>query len=381
MSTLADKLGIGVIGCGHWGPNHIRVFNELDTTQVVACADSSARRLERVQHRFAGLQAYADYHALLNDPRVGAVVICTPTATHYAIARDALRAGKHVLVEKPMCTNGAQGRELVRLADETGLVLMVGHVFLFNNGIVRLRELVRSGELGRIHYVDAVRTNLGPIRGDVNALYDLGTHDISICNFLLDAAPIEVSAHGRCITQPRVEDVCFTTLKYPNGTLGHVHVSWLNPRKVRTLTVVGENKMAFWDDIDPSDTLRIFDKGVAEPPYYDSFGEYQYLLRSADVHLPAIRRTEPLLNQAEAFAKWVQTGVKHGPDAREGLTVVNVLEAAMRSMRQEAGMNTVESNASVLVERTAAANGLHPTSYGHWITSDVESGVGIGVGV
>jgi predicted dehydrogenase len=349
-----DKtLGIGVIGCGHWGPNHIRVFEELDRSRVVACADLNPSRLERVQARFPQVRTTADYRVLLADERIDAIVIATPTATHAAIAREALQAGKHVLVEKPLCTTSLEAQDLALLAGAVGRVLMVGHVFLFNGGIIKLRELIAAGQLGRIHYLDAVRTNLGPVRGDVNALYDLGTHDLSIFNYLLGATPTAVSAQGSCISQKAIEDVCFATVQYPDGTLAHLHVSWLNPRKVRTLTVVGSLKMAHWDDVDPQDTLRIYDKGLDEPPYYNSFGEFQCLLRSADVHLPAIRRTEPLLKQAETFVGWVLDGSPEGPDAMDGWIVVRTLEAAMQSMRDGGAMTPIRVDAQAKV-RTAA---------------------------
>ena len=338
METVNDRIGVGVIGCGHWGPNHIRVFNELDGAEVIACADLSQARLKRILKRYPRIQATTNYRDWLRDDCIEAVVIATPTRTHVTIAREALQAGKHVLVEKPLCTTSAEAYELSALAASTGRVLMVGHVFLFNSGIVKLRDVIAKGELGHIQYLDAVRTNLGPVRGDVNALYDLGTHDISIFNYLLDAVPIAVSAHGRCISQRNIEDVCFVTLRYPDGSLGHIHVSWLNPRKVRTLTVVGQRRMAHWDDVDPAGMLRLYDKGLDEPPCYDSFGEFHYLLRSGDVHLPAIRQIEPLLSQAEAFVRWITTGEVCGPDVRQGLAVAKVLEAAMKSMKNDGAM-------------------------------------------
>ncbi|MEK6799712.1 MAG: Gfo/Idh/MocA family oxidoreductase [Planctomycetota bacterium] len=382
MSAAGGTLNVGVIGCGHWGPNHVRVFNEVERAQTVACADLNASRLARLQHRFPRLKTTTEYRSLLADDRINAVVIATPTGTHASIVRDALNAGKHVLVEKPLCRTAAEVVEVSTLARSRGLVLMVGHVFVFNSGIARLRELIQSGDLGRVHYLDAVRTNLGPIRGDVNALYDLGTHDISIFNYLLDSAPIAVSALGSRITQPSIEDVCFATLKYSDGTFAHLHVSWLNPRKVRTLTVVGARKMAHWDDIDPQDTLRVFDKGLEEPPYYDSFGEFQYLLRSADMSVPAIRRAEPLLKQAEAFTAWVLDGKSCPADAEAGLSVVRTLEAAQRSMQERGAMCPVESgDARVLQEAAlpidrllsdltfAAPSTVRPGAVAAWIES------------
>jgi len=341
MPNKREKLNIGIIGCGHWGPNHLRVFSELDRSRVSACADLNAARLERVARRFPGVRTTSDHRALLDDSTIDAVIIATPTRTHAALTREALQAGKHVLVEKPLCTDTAEARELTTLAAGVGRVLMVGHVFLFNNGIIKLRSLIEGGELGRLHYLDAARTNLGPIRGDVNALFDLGTHDISIFNYLLGATPVEVAAHGSCISQASVEDVCFATLKYADGTLGHIHVSWLNPRKVRTITVVGQRKMAYWDDVEPSDTLRLYDKGVEEPPYYDSFGEFQYLLRNADVHLPKIDREEPLVNQAKAFLDSVLNGAPCRSGGLEADGVVAVLETATKSLANGGRMTPV----------------------------------------
>ncbi|HPD29770.1 MAG TPA: Gfo/Idh/MocA family oxidoreductase [Phycisphaerae bacterium] len=343
MAADGAQVRLAVIGCGRWGPNHIRVFSESDRATVVGCADISQQRRENMLKRFPQIRAVADYHELLADESIDAVVIATPTFTHAQIAREALQAGKHVLAEKPICATTREAAGIVRLAEDTGLVFMVGHVFLFNNGITELRKLVESGELGRIHYMEANRTNLGPIRGDVNALYDLATHDISIFNYLIGCSPVEVSAVGRCISQKNIEDVCFATLKYPDGTLGHIHVSWLNPRKVRTMTVVGDRQMAYWDDIDPDNTLRLYDKGIDQEPHYDSFGEFRYLLRSGDMHVPAIRQSEPLVNQAQAFLDWVLGGKRSLSDARYGLEVVAVLEAATRSMAAGGTMCRVEA--------------------------------------
>ncbi len=337
-----DKLTIAVIGCGHWGPNHVRVFSSLERSRVLACADLNPTRLDWMKQRYPHLRTTKDYRELLADNSIAAVVVATPTSTHARLVREALETGKHVLVEKPLCARGSEAEDLPPLAARRGLQVMVGHVFLYNNGILRLREAVAAGVLGRVHYLDAVRTNLGPIRGDANALYDLGTHDISIFNYLLDSVPVEVSALGRCIAQKDVEDVCFATLRYADGTLGHIHVSWLNPRKVRTVTAIGERKMAHWDDVDPVDTLRLYDKGIAEPPHYNTFGEFQYLLRSADVHLPKVDLVEPLINQANAFLDSVLEGKPSRSGLGDGLSVVAVLEAAQRSLRSGGGLCRVE---------------------------------------
>lgn len=336
-----DKLNVAVIGCGRWGPNHMRVFANMEGVELAACSDTNPVRLQSAAKHFPGIRTVPDYRVLLKDTGIDAVVIATPTDTHYEMTREALLAGKHVLVEKPMCVDGEQGRKLVQLADRTGLVLMVGHVFLFNDGINRLRESVETGEVGKIQYLDAVRTNLGPIRGDVNALYDLATHDISVFNYLLNDSPVEVSAQGSCITQRSIEDVCFATLRYADGTLGHIHVSWMNPNKVRKLTVVGEKKMALWDDISGDLPLVFYDKRLEEPPRFNSFGEFQYLLRNGDMIVPAIQRGEPLKNQAAAFVRWIVDGRENPSDARFGLQVVEILEAAMQSMANGGAMTAV----------------------------------------
>ncbi len=360
MSTSKHKVGIGVIGCGHWGPNHVRVFAELDRSTVVSCADLNVVRLQRLRTRFPFIETSPDHRSILDNPRVDAVVIATPTSTHAALVREALDAGKHVLVEKPLCPTSAEAVELRDHARERRRVLMVGHVFLFNNGIIKLRELIAADALGRVHYLDAVRTNLGPVRGDVNALFDLGSHDLSIFNFLLDARPESVSATGSCISQDRNEDVCFATFHYPGGTLAHLHVSWLNPRKVRTLTAVGEAKMAHWDDIDPADTLRVYDKGFQEPPYYDSFGEFQYLLRSGDVHVPTVNRSEPLVNQANAFLDSVLEGKPCRCGAEEAAAVIAALEAATTSIRNDGRRCAIGESASEI--RTADRTSTFRTS-------------------
>lgn len=278
-------VGIGLIGYGHWGPNHVRVLNGFPGARVRVVADSDGQRLEAVRQQFPGTEAATRFEAVLQHPEVQAVVVATPVTTHHSLVKAALLAGKDVLVEKPITYTAAEAQELIDLARAHGRVLMCGHVFLFNAGIRKLREYVRDGILGRVYYMAATRTNLGPLRRDVNALYDLGSHDVSIFHYLLDARPGEVAAWGECYLQHDHEDVTFACLEYPNRTLCHMHVSWLNPRKERTLVVVGDHKMAVWDDTAPLEAVRLYDKGLMQEPYYDSFGQFQLVLRDADVLL------------------------------------------------------------------------------------------------
>lgn len=367
MDSSNPPLNIGVIGCGHWGPNHVRVFSELDRSSVSVCADTCLRRLERLKRRFPGIQTTSDYRRILDDDRVEAVVVATPTATHADIAEAALLAGKHLLVEKPLALTTAAAQHLTDIANRRQRVLMVGHVFLFNNGIRTLRSAIDAGQLGKLHYIDAVRTNLGPVRGDVNALYDLGTHDISIFNYLMGESPVSVSAQGVCITQAEHEDVVFATLRYQDGMLGHLHVSWLNPRKVRTLTVVGERKMAHWDDVDPEDTLRIYDKGMEDPPYYDSFGQFQFLLRNSDVYLPKIDRAEPLVNQATAFLDSVLDAKPCRSGGPEAIGVIATLEAAQESLRSGGAFCPLSTKWEVMEKSAKCVDVPLADPKPHWI--------------
>src|SRR3954467_364018 len=234
---------IAVVGAGHWGPNLIRNFDNKLTSEVAWVVDRDAKRLEQVKARFPTAQLATEAEPAFRDPRVDAVVISTPTSTHYALVKAALAAGKHVLVEKPIATDSAQGAELVQLAEKAGRILMVGHLFLFNAGVRKVKQYLEGGQLGRVYYVSMVRTNLGPIRMDVNAAWDLASHDVSIANYWLASEPATVSAVGGAWINGGIEDAVFATLRYPTDVLVNLHVSWLNPRKSRDITVVGEKKM------------------------------------------------------------------------------------------------------------------------------------------
>jgi len=297
---------VGIIGYGHWGPNHARVFRSLPECRLVAIADSQGGRLEAARRALPDVTLTGDFHEVLHDPGIDAVVVSTPLVTHFAIVREALEAGKDVLVEKPICYTVREADELIELAESRGRILMCGHIFLFNAGILKLREYIRDGTLGRLYYMSATRTNLGPVRRDVNALYDLGSHDVSIFHFLLDELPKEVTAWGESYLQTDVEDVTFACLEFSRRTLAHMHVSWLNPRKERTLVVVGDKKMAVWDDMQPLESIRLYDKGLSEVPYYDSFGQFQLVLRDADILIPKLPASEPLLAQIRHFLECVR---------------------------------------------------------------------------
>lgn len=332
VTRVSHTYRLGVIGCGHWGPNHIRNFSLLPDAQVVAVADISRERLAAIQQQYPLVTPYEDYHELLARDDIHAVVVSTPTRTHYRIAKDALLAGRHVLCEKPISYCSQEGRELIRLAEERQLLLMVGHVFLFNNGILKLKELLTGGEIGRLYYVTAKRTNLGPIRQDVNSVYDLASHDISIINFLLDAMPIRVSALGQAFLQNTVEDVAFISLQYPGGVLANIHVSWLDPKKIREITIVGDKKMATWDDLSLTGPVRIYDNQIVAHPYYHDFGEFQLLTREGNVTIPRVHMEEPLKVQSQYFLGCLRRGRVEIGTAQHGVDVVRVIEAIVESL-------------------------------------------------
>lgn len=329
-------ISLGVIGCGAWGPNHIRVFGSLGDSAVRVAVDADPDRLDRVRELYPSLELAADADIVFGDPEIDAVVVATPTSTHYDLVRRALGAGKHVLAEKPLAQRSADAEELVELARERDLVLMVGHVFLFNAGIVKLREALEAGEVGRPLFLHAVRTNLGPIRSDVNAAYDLATHDISIFNWLLDAEPAVVSASGAAFLRPAVADVVSISLKYPNGVFATIQASWLNPKKVRQITVVGSRGMMTWDDLELSNPVAFFDKRAEAREAVSDYGEFLRIAMSdGDVRLPKIALEEPLRAQARVFVDAIQGGHDGRANGAEAVKVVRTLEAVQRSLELE----------------------------------------------
>ena len=328
----SPMLRIGVIGLGHWGPNHLRAFEQCPGASVVAAADSSPDRRRHIAGLYHHIELGADASDVIARPDVDAVVIATPARTHFELAKAALQSGKHLLLEKPMCTSLSEAHELVALAGRTGRVMVHGHVFLYNAGIRYVRDGLRDGRFGAVQYLHATRTNLGPIRSDVNVVEDLATHEITIYDYLLGRGPGWVSATGsRLLGTPR-EDVAFITLEYGDGILAHIHASWLNPRKIRTMTLVGTQRMVVWDDMEPLEPVRVYDKGLMEEPYYDSFGEFQLRLRDADILIPKLSLQEPLRVQAEAFVRRLTTGERTPSEADAGLRVVACLDAIRQSL-------------------------------------------------
>ena len=331
---IMSVINIGVIGAGYWGPNLIRNFAELPKTNLVAVADMKTERLERINRTYPSVETVTDHRELFKMG-LDAVVIATPPATHYALASECLRQGLHVMVVKPLTLRSEDSEELVKLAEERGLTLMVGNTFEYNSAVQALKQLIDDGELGEIYYINAVRTNLGLFQPNVNAMWDLAPHDISILLYLLGKEPTSVSAQGGAAVFKHIHDVVYMHLKFGDGPLAHIHVSWLDPNKVRKITVVGSKKMAVYDDVETLEKIKIYDKGVDAPPYTNSFGEFQCSYRYGDIITPHIHFVEPLRAETEHFANSILNGTTPRSSGTVGLRIVKVLEAASQSLAED----------------------------------------------
>jgi predicted dehydrogenase len=327
-----------VIGCGYWGPNLIRNFNQLRDSEVAVCADQEPKRLAHMQSLYHHIDVTTDHREVLGRKDVDAVVIATPPATHHRLGMEALGAGKHLFVEKPLALSTAECSELVSTAKEKGLTLMTGHTFVYTAAVNKIKEVVESGELGDILYVSTERVNLGIFQEDINVVWDLAPHDVSILNYVLGAMPESVSTVANSYIRKNVEDVAFLTMKYPNETLAHVHVSWLNPNKIRSTTVVGSKKMLVYDDISQLEKIRIYDKGVTVQPHYDTFGEFQLSYRFGDIFIPKLDDTEPLKTACQHFVDCIGNGASPRSSGVQGMEVVSVLEAAVDSIAENGRM-------------------------------------------
>src|SRR2546421_9791895 len=328
-----NTLRVAVIGAGYWGPNLVRNLNEAPGAEPVAVADLSQERLDAIHKRFPAVRVTTDHTELFDDKNVDAVAIATPVGTHRRLAEQALAAGKHVFVEKPLAPTVADAEAIVRAAEKADRTLMVGHTFVYNPAVVTIRGLIESGELGRINYVDSQRVNLGLHQFDINVLWDLGPHDVSITLYWLDEEPAWIQATGACFVQPEIEDVVFLMIGFPSGAIAHAHLSWLAPSKLRTMTVIGSGKMIVYDDVQTVEKVKLYDQGVDKL----SGEELRRSYRAGDIHSPRVDVTEALQLEMRHFIECIRDGKKPRSDGEAGLRVVRVLEAGMRSLRRGGG--------------------------------------------
>jgi predicted dehydrogenase len=328
-------ISVGVIGCGYWGPNLIRNFAESEAAELRWVCDRDARRLERVARRYPSARAASDLDELLADSSLDAVVVATPVATHYPFARRALEAGKHVLVEKPLTASARDAEELINLADRRGLTLMVDHTFVYTGAVRRIKELVEAGEVGDLLYFDSVRINLGLFQHDANVVWDLAPHDLSIMDYLVGRRPVALTATGSCHIEPGLENIAYVQLRFDDSLIANFHFNWLSPVKIRRTLIAGSRKMIVYDDIEPTEKVRVYDSGVErkerEP---DEEETYKTLVsyRTGDVWVPKLDPTEALRYVAAEFLDAIKARRPPITDGRAGLRVVRLLEAAQQSI-------------------------------------------------
>jgi len=323
---------VAAVGCGYWGPNVIRNLDAIPGFQLCCVCDSDAARLRPVAARYPAARSTTDVNTVFEDPSTDAVYLSTPVSTHFELVKRALESDKHVLVEKPLATTVQQAEALAAVAAAKGLTLMVGHTFVFSPPVRKVKQLIDSGVIGPIYYVETTRVNLGLFQKDVSVLWDLGPHDLSILIYWLGEVPTLVSARGRSFLGEALEDVAFLTLEFPSGVLAQVQISWLAPSKLRRTSVVGRERMVVYDDLEPVEKVKVYDRGIDRQPA--SFGEYQLTYRSGDILSPRLDATEPLYLECAHFLECIQTGREPDTSSRSGVEVVRVIQAAERSLRQ-----------------------------------------------
>ncbi len=339
--------GIGVVGLGYWGPNLVRTLRELRSSRRLVACDIDPKSLLRVERLHPGVEVSARFDDLLEDPEIEAVVIATPASTHFTIAKHALAAGKAVLVEKPFATSFADGTELVRIARERKSVLMVGHIFEYSLPIINIADIVRSGELGEIVHINSVRTSLGLLRHDVNVVWDLATHDVSIAMRLMGGMPTAVGCQGQSHCRCGVEDVAMLTLRFPPNVLVFIHVSWLGALKTRRATIVGSKKTLLFDDAAVHDKIRLYDRVVAPNPLDGDYGKFRRFEPQKEVAPARLQESRPLDVECRHFVDCVLTGSTPRTDGLSALRTVSVLEAANLSLRQQGAMVPIRPTESV----------------------------------
>lgn len=327
-------INCALIGYGYWGPNIARSIAKLNIINLIAVCDQDEKRLEQVKSLYPQSYITNTPKQIWEDPKIDAVIIASPADTHYEMAVKGLKAGKHLLIEKPLVLTTKEAKELIRINDKAKKVVMVGHTFEFNPTVRKIKQIINEESFGKIYYIYTTRVNLGQIRGDINALWNLAPHDISILNFLLDIGPIEVMTSGACFLQKEIEDVVFAVLRYPNNILAEIHVSWLDPVKERKVTIVGSKKMLVFDDLDNEMPLKIYDKRVDTGEVAKGLSaEFKIKLHSGDIYAPQIESKEPLLEELRHFFECIEKNKQPVTDLNNGLNVVSVLEACQKSLK------------------------------------------------
>lgn len=326
-------INVGVIGVGYWGPNVVRNFYANKDTSVLMCSDLKAERLNYIRSYYPAIETTTDFQDIIRNPSIDAIAICTPVYNHYEITRSALEAGKHVLIEKPMTSTSEQAQELINLAEKKNLTVLVDHTFLYTGAVRKMKDIIVSGEIGDIFYFDSVRVNLGLFQHDVNVIWDLAPHDISIMDYLIARKAEGVVATGADHVGNNLEDVAYLTVYYPDNIIAHIHVNWLSPVKIRQTLIGGSKRMIVWDDNSPSEKVKLYDKGIdviqTADQIYDTLIQY----RTGDMHCPKIPQTEALAAEVQHFIDCIEAQKRPITDGESGLRIVEILEAAEKSVK------------------------------------------------
>ena len=330
---MPKPIKVGVVGCGYWGPNLIRNFRSLPDCNLTAMCDTSEIRLKHLASLYPEVERFSDYDQVLDGADVDALVIATAVKLHYPMAKASLLAGKHTFIEKPMARSSFECEELIEIARKKGLVLMVGHTFLYSPTVRKIREIVENGDLGEIRYVSARRLNLGLFQRDINVAWDLAPHDISIVLYIMGELPISVNCWGTAHITPGIEDVTMMSLLFRRERSAIIHSSWLDPRKIREITIVGSKKMIVYDDLEPQEKVKIYDARVDKPPHYDTFAEFHYAYHYGDMHAPYVRQEEPLKVECQHFLDCIRHGSTPMTSGKRGLELVRILEASSASLK------------------------------------------------
>lgn len=330
---MGDVVEVGVVGAGYWGPNLIRNFNNISGFHVKYVCDIDPVRLDHMKQLYRDIEGVTDFDIMLEDNDLDAIAVATPVSLHYDLAKKSLLAGKHTFIEKPMASSVAQCRELVDTADENGLVLMVGHTFIYTAAVRKIKEIIDWGDIGDLYYISSRRMNLGLFQKDINVAWDLAPHDITIILYIMGLLPESVNCQGKAHVTPGIEDVSNMSLNFSNGGFATIQSSWLDPNKIRIMTIVGSKRMIVYDDMEPLDKIKIYDKRVEAPPHYDSFAEFQYSYHYGDMYSPYIKQNEPLKVECTHFLDCILNGRKPETGGVEGLQVIQILEASSESLK------------------------------------------------
>ena len=332
---MSKPIKVGVVGCGYWGPNLIRNFRSLQDCCLKVMCDLNEERLAHLKMLYPEVKGETDFNNLVNNAGLDAIVIATTLKSHYAMARASLLAGKHTFIEKPMAASLEECQELIEIAEKNGLVLMVGHTFLYSAAVKKIKEIVDWGDLGDIRYISARRLNLGLFQQEINVAWDLASHDVSIIQHIMGEMPTSVNCRGSAHITPGVEDVTSMCLTFGKGRSAIVHSSWLDPRKVREMTIVGSKRMIVYDDVAPLEKIRVFDVRVERPPHYDTFAEFHYAYHYGDVYAPYIKQEEPLKVECQHFLECIREGKTPLSNGAQGMDMVRILEASSLSLKHQ----------------------------------------------